>query len=314
MKAVGTGAVLSAFGGAAAAQEDTPEDEPPAEEPGDDGADDDEGDDDTDAGTVHRVETRVSGPPTNPERPADFFFQPTGLHVQPGDVVKFVFVTPDHNVVSMHPAFGMRRRVPTGVDAFSSPLKGWAPGSVPGDRIEPYPEPGEGGEGEEGSENGDDENGEDGSEDAQGDDGSDDGDGPVPDTWLYAFETPGVYDLLCSPHEGFGMAMRVVVGDETDPAFETEDPSALPAPRAGPVGLARLTLTDPALAPSNIVAEAQVPWEALDANRMPSDGEESAADDGDTDDEDDDGDDDGTEDEDGMEGEDGTAAPENGGG
>jgi hypothetical protein len=57
-----------------------------------------------------------------------------------------------------------------------------------------------------------------------------------------------------------------------------------------------------------------VPWEALDANRMPSDGEESAADDGDTDDEDDDGDDDGTEDEDGMEGEDGTAAPENGGG
>ena len=25
--------------------------------------------------------------------------------------------------------------------------------------------------------------------------------------------TPGVYDIVCSPHEGYGMAMRVVVGD-----------------------------------------------------------------------------------------------------
>jgi len=226
MKALGVGAVASGIGGTATAQED-----------GENGESDD-ADSDEAAGTVHEVRTLVQGPPTNPERPADFFYQPTGLAVEPGDVVKFVFVMPDHNVVSYHPAFGMQRRVPTGVQAFSSPLLGWRPESIPGDQTEP---PAEGADAEEGD------------------------DGPVPDTWLHAFETPGVYDLLCSPHEGFGMAMRVVVGGETDAPFETEDPSALPEPRAGPVGLARVTLTDPALQPETIVDEGRVEWGDLDA-------------------------------------------------
>jgi hypothetical protein len=43
------------------------------------------------------------------------------------------------------------------------------------------------------------------------------------------------------------------------------DPAALPEPRAGPVGLARVTLTDPALQPEAIVDRGQVPWESLEA-------------------------------------------------
>lgn len=38
--------------------------------------------------------------------------------------------------------------------------------------------------------------------------------------WLYQFDEPGVYDLLCAPHEFFGMVMRVVVGDPDDAGFD----------------------------------------------------------------------------------------------
>ncbi len=237
MKALGAGAGVAALGGVATAQSG---DDDGGVEAADDGGN-----------AVHEVLTLI-GPPTHPERPADFYYQPTGLHVQPGDVVRFRFVTPDHNVVSMHPAYGMRRRVPTGVDAFSSPLLGFE--SIPDDQVEPPELPMEGSESAGGDEGGT----------QEADDGESE-DGPDPATWLRAFETPGVYDLICSPHEAFGMAMRVVVGDETDAAFETSDPEALPEPRAGPVGLARVTLTDPALEPETVVEQGAVAWEDLEA-------------------------------------------------
>ncbi len=265
MKAVGAGTVFAALGGTAVVSGRD------GKAVGDvDAAAVDRNDGLQEAGSVHRVQTLISAPPTNPERPADFFFQPTGLHVQPGDVLRFEFVTPDHNVVSYHPAFGMRRRVPLGVDAVSSPLMGWRPDSIPGDMVDPPTPAAEeepegtatatpGGEAttpmetETPTATGT----------ATGTDGE--SEGPVPDFWLLALDEPGVYDFLCSPHEHFGMAMRVVVGDETDAAFETEDPDALPEPRVGPVGLARVTLTDPALAPSNIVEQGTVSWGALEA-------------------------------------------------
>ncbi|GGN90637.1 MULTISPECIES: hypothetical protein [Haloarcula] len=253
MKALGAGAVLSGLGGTATAQAD-------------DGQQGGGGEQETDGrGTVHEVQTLIQGPPTNPNRPADFFYQPTGLHVQPGDVVKFVFTTPDHNVVAYHPAFGMRRRVPTGVTAYSSPLLGWRPESIADDQIEPPAETG-GGEGETGG-------GGEGGGGAGADQGEREADGPpepVPDTWLQAFETPGVYDMLCSPHEGFGMALRVVVGDVTEAPFETSTPENLAEPRTGPVGLARVTLTDPALQPTAIVEQGAVDWQDLEANQAQS--------------------------------------------
>lgn len=261
MKLIGAGSAVGVFGGVASGDEHEDEE--------DEGIDDDEADDTEDDasmdGTVHVVRTLI-GQSTNPARPADFFYQPTGLHVEPGDVIRFVFETPDHNVTAYHPAFGMQRRVPSGVGPFSSPIMGWDPDSLPDDADEPPAE-----------------NEEPAGTDAESDGGMDGEAGPEPSTWLRGFETPGVYDLECAPHEGFGMAMRVVVGDETETAFETSDPEELPPPRAGPVGLARGVLTDPNLEPDVIVDEGSVEWMDLEMNREAGNGAEEG-DDGESDD------------------------------
>lgn len=245
LAALGTGGAAAAVGSASASGSASTQ-----EDDGEDG-----GGTQPARAAVHDVEMLVRGPPTNPERPADFFFQPTGLHVQPGDVIRVRASTPDHNVVSYHPAFGMRRRVPLGVAPIASPLLGFDPATVPGDMVDP---PGEGGEGDEPME---------GTATPTPDETPTDEEQPPlrPQEFLFTVRTPGVYDFLCSPHEVFGMAMRLVVGDETAAPFETSDPSALPEPRVGPVGLARATLTDPTLEPEAIVDAGNVSWEDLAA-------------------------------------------------
>lgn len=76
--------------------------------------------------------------------------------------------------------------------------------------------------------------------------------------WLYRFEEPGVYDLLCAPHELYGMAMRVVVdGGETE-FGPVESPG-----RRAPEGTATLVLDDDALAPGTIVERGEVGWDEL---------------------------------------------------
>lgn len=52
----------------------------------------------------------------------EFYFEPTGLYVEPGDTVKFTMATPHHNVVAYHPQFGYARRIPYGVPPFSGPM------------------------------------------------------------------------------------------------------------------------------------------------------------------------------------------------
>lgn len=53
------------------------------------------------------------------EVPVEFFFDPVGLHVKPGDIVEFVSHDFEHTVTSFHPFFGFPPRVPDG--RFSSP-------------------------------------------------------------------------------------------------------------------------------------------------------------------------------------------------
>lgn len=155
----------------------------------------------------------------------------------------------------------MRRRVPTGVTAFPSPLPGWQPESLPGDRIEPPAEMGGPGEDEsDGEDDRDDDSDEAGDDGGNGDEADE---GPVADVWLRAFEIPGVSGLRWLPHESCGMAMRVGGGDTTGASFGTPNPENLPEPRSGPVGLARVTLTGPELQPSNIVDRGTVPRETL---------------------------------------------------
>lgn len=54
--------------------------------------------------------------------------------------------------------------------------------------------------------------------------------------WLYRFDHPGTYDLVCSPHEFFGMNMRLVVGDPDDADYDGEfGPSAEVGPPRPPI-------------------------------------------------------------------------------
>lgn len=82
--------------------------------------------------------------------------------------------------------------------------------------------------------------------------------------WLYQFEAPGVYDLYCAPHEPFGMAMRVVVGEASGPGaapVSTEEPGhGDPRP---PFQTASTVLRDAALAPEAIIDAGSVSWTEL---------------------------------------------------
>ncbi|MFC5972559.1 plastocyanin/azurin family copper-binding protein [Halomarina salina] len=195
----------------------------------------------------HEVQLLV-GPPREQGRPLpEFFYQPTGLAVEPGDVVAFRFTTPGHTVSAYHPYAGRQQRIPDDGDGlawFSSPYLGGGA------------------------------------------------------TWLYRFDTPGVYDYYCGPHEVFGHAGRIVVGDATE-APPVPDPCAPPA-EAGESGeggggegenadgaggeegaaseegeggggqelrppalTSALVLRDPALDPQNIVDSGAVGWEEI---------------------------------------------------
>lgn len=71
----------------------------------------------------HTVELHV-GDPTPGEHGPLFHFEPTGLHVSSGDIVQFLFTTPDHTITSYHPAHGFQQRIPDGAPQFSSPVIG----------------------------------------------------------------------------------------------------------------------------------------------------------------------------------------------
>ena len=141
-----------------------------------------------------------------------FYFDPVGLFVEAGDVVKFVVATPDHTVTAYHPALGRTQRVPDGVPAVSSPVLG------------------------------------------------------AGTYWLYRFETPGVYDLNCAPHEQFGMAMRVVADEVSGPGAE---PVSMAEPAHGeprpPFQTSATVLADAAVAPEAIVESRRVAWADLDS-------------------------------------------------
>lgn len=65
-------------------------------------------------------------------------------------------------------------------------------------------------------------------------------------SFAITFETPGVYDYYCTPHEQAGMVGRIVVGDDTDLPWADTD-AALPA-----AALAQLAL------PADIVARGRI--------------------------------------------------------
>ena len=232
LKAVGVGAGISAFSGLGQAHED---------EDGDGRIPVDKLEDgnalisDYEVHPVYGFASRVAkvAPPVEPDhevqtliRPREdvplpeFFFEPTGLYIEPGDTVQFTMTTPHHNVVAYHPQFGFQRRVPQVTPPFSAPLL------------------------------------------------------PAGGYWLYTFEKPGVYEMNCAPHEYFGMAMRIVVGEVSGPAADPLPDLCAQPPEGGgnegegpelrhPEFTAYTVLTDPALAPDRIDEHGSVSWEEI---------------------------------------------------
>lgn len=95
-----------------------------------------------------------------------FHFEPSGLSIEEGDIVRFNVDSPEHTITAYHEGLGRQQRVPDDTPPFSSPVMN------------------------------------------------------VGGFWLYQFDSPGTYDLFCAPHELFGMAMRLVVGDPSDPDYD----------------------------------------------------------------------------------------------
>ena len=155
------------------------------------------------AQTTHEVQMFIAGG----EDGTQFYFEPVGLHIEPGDTVRFVGITPHHTVTAYHAQHGKSHRVPDGVGPFSSPVV------------------------------------------------------PAGETWEYTFDTPGTYDLWCGPHEVWGMAMRIVVGEPGGPA---EEPVTDFSPE-GAFGVAGAVLNDVALSSANIVSQGQVAWADVSA-------------------------------------------------
>ncbi|MXV62907.1 plastocyanin [Natronorubrum sp. JWXQ-INN-674] len=202
----------------------------------------------------------------------EFFFEPTGLYIEPGDTVQFSLVSPHHSVTAYHPAQGIQQRVPDDVPPFSSPVlpvnaywlytfdrpgvydlhcgpheifghvirivagEATGPGAEPVPEPEPMAEPETDSDPEEmpdeGTEQPEHENGPNGNGDENG---------------------TGEYD---DP-------------DETDPDPEDEaPPEEGPEPRP-PVGAALTVFGDPALEPERIVERERVSWEEIDdANKQ----------------------------------------------
>jgi plastocyanin len=209
----------------------------------------------------------------NPE----FFFDPTGVCVEPGDTVRFSMVSPFHNVMAYHPGFGQARRVPENVPPISSPLFAegayWlytfdepgvydlycgphaflgmvvrvVAGEASGPGAEPVPEPSvTGGPGQPGGEGGT------GNETAPGNETADnatvDGNETTANATVDDNETVG------------GQADNATADNETTGDGKPSDGQ----PLSPPMGLAASVLRDDALDPENIVEQETVSWDDID--------------------------------------------------
>ncbi|WP_246084365.1 cupredoxin domain-containing protein [Salinadaptatus halalkaliphilus] len=198
----------------------------------------------------------------------EFFFEPTGLYIQPGETVQFRLVSPHHSVTAYHPALGIQQRVPDGVPPFSSPVlpveASWlytfdqpgvydlhcgphelfghvvrlVVGEATGPGAEPVPDP----------EPPDEPNG-----DAEH--------GDMDDPAGHHEEPPGHREGPPDHDHGPPTA------DAEPPADEPESPPAeAPEPRP-PIGAALTVLGDPALEPERIVEQGRVSWDEIDDSR-----------------------------------------------
>ena len=70
----------------------------------------------------HEIDLLMDYPEEGEDRPPEFYFEPAGLAIEAGDVIKFNFLTPDHAVAAFHEGFGRTHRVPEDAEPLSSPM------------------------------------------------------------------------------------------------------------------------------------------------------------------------------------------------
>lgn len=83
------------------------------------------------------------------------------------------------------------------------------------------------------------------------------------DAWYYTFEEEGVHDVVCAPHEVFGMAGRIVVDEASGPGANPIGEAPGGENARPPELTAGLVLSDQALKPETIVEEGTVSWDDL---------------------------------------------------
>lgn len=83
------------------------------------------------------------------------------------------------------------------------------------------------------------------------------------DYWLYTFESEGVHDIVCAPHEVFGMVGRIVVGSASGPGANPVGEAPGGEQARPPEFTAALVLSDEAMQPDNIVEQGSVSWSDL---------------------------------------------------
>jgi plastocyanin len=82
--------------------------------------------------------------------------------------------------------------------------------------------------------------------------------------WLYTFETEGVHNVMCAPHELFGMVGSIVVGSPSGPAANPVGEAPAPSDASRPPEFtAGLVLSDPALDPEAVADAGSVSWSDL---------------------------------------------------
>ncbi|PGF14209.1 hypothetical protein CP556_24680 [Natrinema sp. CBA1119] len=90
------------------------------------------------------------------------------------------------------------------------------------------------------------------------------------DAWYYTFEQEGVHDIMCAPHELFGMVGRIVVGSASGPGANPVGEAPGNEQSRPPEYTAGSVLGDPALEAEAVVEAETVAWSDIAAeNKQP---------------------------------------------
>jgi len=85
------------------------------------------------------------------------------------------------------------------------------------------------------------------------------------DYWQYTFEQEGVHDIMCAPHEVYGMVGRVVVDSATGPGANPVGEAPGGERARPPEFTAALVLSSDQMQPETIVSQGSVSWDDLPA-------------------------------------------------